>query len=255
MFLVTKPGAAGAQLAADLTAAGHSALHLPAFDILPCADPAAARAVLGQLAQFDLVVLVSPAAVRATAGLLAGPWPAGTRIAAVGAATADVARRELPLGNGALLIAPPVSEDEAMAGSEALWHELQTLMPAPRRVLVLRAEQGREWLAEQLRAAGAEVQSLAVYRRVARPWTDALSAASIAATLQGARPVLVVTSSESVKSVLHNAEQGGVADALRAGMAVTSHARISTALTAAGFSDVRTLARIDAAGLLALLPR
>lgn len=63
--IVTRPAAGGRALAAALLARGLDALWLPAFEIGPAPDEAAARAALARLADFDLAVFVSPAAVRA----------------------------------------------------------------------------------------------------------------------------------------------------------------------------------------------
>ena len=169
------------------------------------------------------------------------------------AGTAAAARRQLALGEATVIA--PADDEDAASGSEALWRELATLRPLPRRVLILRAEQGREWLAQQLRDAGAEVNSLAVYRRVARAWKDLPAGALVAAALHAARPVLVVTSSEAVQLVLHNAEQAGLGDQLRNGVVVTMHPRVAEVLRAAGCAEVHTLPHLDAAALLALAPR
>jgi uroporphyrinogen-III synthase len=75
-FIVTKPGAGGAALTRALVDAGGQAWHLPAFELGPAPDPAAARALLAQAAGFDLVIAVSPAAARGAAALMQAPWPA-----------------------------------------------------------------------------------------------------------------------------------------------------------------------------------
>jgi len=49
--------------------------------------------------------------------------------------------------------------------SEGLWEQLQFRPWAGRRVLVVRGEDGRDWLADALRARGAEVDFVASYRR------------------------------------------------------------------------------------------
>lgn len=247
-FFVTKPGEAGAALAAALRAAGAPALHLPAFEIEPPADVAAVRARLAGLDHFDLAIFVSPAAVRAARDLLSGTWPAPTRIAAVGAGTAQVVHEALALPAQAQVIAPAAQGADEAPGSEALWPLLNMLRPAPRRVLILRAEQGREWLGERLREAGAEVSVLAVYRRSARPWTAYATATELAAALARA-PTIVVTSSEAAH-VLRQQIHAIAPAALQAVRLVTMHPRIAAALTAVGFAQVRVLPTLDAPALL-----
>lgn len=97
----------------------------------------------------DLVVVSSPHAARR---LLALCGRIDVPLAAVGAATA----RELP--GGALV-------PEAGAGAAALLAALGERV-AGKRVLVPRAEGGNPALVEGLRAAGAQVETLTLYRTV-----------------------------------------------------------------------------------------
>lgn len=255
LYLVTKPGEPCAAMARELSAvAGATALHLPAFEVAPCSDPQQVRARLARLPDYDLAIFVSPSAALAVAPLLDGGWPAATRIAAVGAASAAAVRRALRLPPTVRIIAPDHGDDENGPGSEALWRELAA-EPAVRRALILRAEQGREWLAERLREAGAQVDTLAVYRRLERSWRQLPEAARLPAALAATRTVLVVTSSEAVQVAVRSASELGVLERLRSAVAVTMHPRVATALRSAGFAEVHTLARLDAATLLTLEPR
>jgi uroporphyrinogen-III synthase len=238
--IVTRPAAGGRALAAALLARGLDALWLPAFEIGPAPDEAAARAALARLADFDLAVFVSPAAVRATAALLAGGWPVRTAIGAVGAATARAAAQEIPGAQAAPLIAPAAAADEQEpeAGSEALWDALMRAALRPQRVLLLRAEGGRAWLAERLSAAGARVTAVAVYSRRAR----AASGDDIAVLRRwqeaGRAPAMLVTSSEAVDVLLGQIDRAGALHWLRAGLALATHARVGQRLRAAGFARV-----------------
>lgn len=260
-FLVTRPAAAGHVLTQALRARGVDAHWLPAFEIGPPPDPALAQSTLAHLARFDLALFVSPAAVRATAALLGEcPWPAATAIGAVGAGTRDAARAALRFDAAALpqFIAPDEEASEASApesapesapaeaasGSEAYWkvqraHDAARGQ-APQRVLILRAEQGRDWLQARFEQAGAEVTRLAVYARVARPWT-ADDARWIAQRVAGVPPGLVVTSSEAVDGLCAAATAADASGAtlrwLQRGRALALHPRIVARLQAAGFTD------------------
>ena len=270
-WLVMRPGAAGSALADALCAAGHDARWLPAFDIGPAPDPLVARAALAQLADVDLAIFVSPAAVRAVHRLLDGrDWPVGTAIGAVGGATADAARALLARADGAplTLIAPEADLDRASAvapgvadgsaadepdaatGSEAFWNALQAHLAARggasaalRRVLLLRAEQGRDWLLDQLRGQGVPVDPVAVYGRRSRPW-DASDVAWVAARLGGPSPRLVVTSSEAVEALVQAAVLALPAALpwLQRGRALALHPRIVERLHASGFVDAACVA-------------
>lgn len=244
-LVVTRPGATGERLAADLRAAGCDALWLPAFEFGTAADPAQAQAVLARLADYDLAIFVSPAAVAATATLLAQPWPANTVIGAVGAATKREVLARIAGAEAATIDAPAAGDE---GGSEALWAILQDRAGTFRRALILRAEHGREWLAERLQAAGVQVRALAVYtRRVAAP--DARTRSTLRAWMQAGRACAVlVTSSEAVEALAAQLE-ADIAGWVRAGRALATHERIAQRLRAAGFADVRVVAA-DVASIL-----
>jgi uroporphyrinogen-III synthase len=238
--VVTRPGAAGRALADELTRAGQPALWLPAFEFGPAPDEAQARAVLATLGDFDLAIFVSPQAVRATAALLARPWPAATVIAAVGAGTRAAVLAALAGAASATLL-PARDEDIRGAGSESLWPLLQALQPPPRRVLLLRAQSGREWLAEKLQAAGSAVTALAVYSRLPFTLSADLRARLAAAAQSGLASV--ISSSDAVDALANVlGDQPALLQALRAGPALASHPRIAERLRAAGFDRVAVCA-------------
>jgi uroporphyrinogen-III synthase len=248
--VVTRPGAAGQALAAELTRRGQPAMWLPAFEFGPPPDEARARAVLASLADFDLAVLVSPQAARATGALLAGPWPVGTAIAAVGAGTRAAVLAALAGSEHAKLL-PARDEDLDGSGSEALWPLLQAMQPLPRRVLLLRAQSGREWLVEKLQAAGSEVTPLAVYSRLPCAPSAELRAGLAAAAAGGLASI--VSSSDAVDALAGALDgQPEVLRALRAGRALASHPRIAERLRAAGFARVAVCAP-DADAIIASL--
>lgn len=126
---------------------------------MPCIafedGPDAGRiATIVRSARVDLAVVASPHAARRLRALCGSlPMP----LAAVGAATA----RELP---GEVIV--PASG----VGADALVAELRDRVRG-KRVLVARAEGGNPALVDGLRAAGAEVEALTLYRTV--PVTEA----------------------------------------------------------------------------------
>ncbi|HET9733968.1 MAG TPA: uroporphyrinogen-III synthase [Burkholderiales bacterium] len=161
-ILVTRPRELAQELAALIREAGGEPLLYPALEIRDAADPAPARALLARLRDFDLAVFVSPSAVRKAMELAAGLtrpagqlWPAGLRVAAIGAGT----RRELERRGFRDVIAPAGQED-----SEALL-ALPTLAGV-RQVAIFRGEGGRELLGDTLAARGARVEYAECYRRV-----------------------------------------------------------------------------------------
>lgn len=247
VVLVTRPAPGGERLQQRLQQAGWDALWWPAFRIGPAPDAARVHATLARLADYELAVFVSPAAVRAVA-LWVPAWPAATRAGAVGEATAAELRAAIRLPAGALL-APP---DDA-AGSEAFWAVCQQFRLTPRRVLILRAQHGREWLAERFAAAGAQVDTLAVYARLEVEPDAAAQAALAAHIAQGRAAVTVVSSSEAVEALDRQVQPvAGAAGWLRAGVALATHARIAERLLAAGYTRVQSVDGSDDA-LLAQL--
>lgn len=235
--IVTRPEAGGRVLADELAGRGLEVLWLPVFEIGPAPDEPAAREALAQLADFDLAVFVSPAAAHAAATLLAGAWPARTAIGTVGAATARAVAQAIPGAQSAALIAPG-DADETDAGSEALWDALLRSGLRPRRVLLLRAEGGRQWLADRLTEAGARVTAVAVYSRRVRSAADDEIATLRRWKDAGRVPAMLVTSSEAVDVLVRQIDRAGAPGWPRAGLALATHARIADRLRAAGFARV-----------------
>jgi uroporphyrinogen-III synthase len=240
-IVVTRPGAAGRVLAARLRQSNEQVAWWPAFELLPAADENAVRSVLHRLADYDLALFVSMAAVEATRELLPGPWPVATAIAAVGAST-RAAAAELPGVVGEQIISPGGAD---APGSEGLWRAWLASGRKARRVLVLRAEHGRDWLIEQFTATGAQVETLPVYRREVR----ALDAADLACLRQWVVaqtvPLAVFTSSEAVAALDHALASDSARQWLRTGTALATHSRVAEQLQHAGFSGVITVAADD----------
>jgi uroporphyrinogen-III synthase len=139
---------------------------------------------------------------------------------------------------------------DAGSGSEAFWQAWQAHRAQQgeaghplRRVLLLRAAQGRDWLLDQLRGSGAQVDPVAVYSRRAQPW-NAQDVAWVAARIGGPPPILVITSSEAVDALIDAASCALPAALpwLRRGRALALHPRIVERLHAAGFADAACVA-------------
>src|SRR6185369_1575872 len=94
-------------------------------------------------------------------------WPAQTRAWSPGAGTCQAL---LAAGVAPQLVdAPPA--DAPQFDSETLWAQVASQVGRGDRVLIVRGGDaqgtgsGRDWLADQLLAAGAQVEFLVVYRR------------------------------------------------------------------------------------------
>lgn len=227
LALVTRPADQAGAWVERLRAAGLVAEALPLIDIAPPADPAPVQAAWRQLSDCALVFFVSANAVQHFFALrpFGTAWPAATRAAAPGPGTAAALRA---LGLDPLEPAP----DAPAFDSEALWQRLRQDDWSGRRVLVVRGEDGRDWLAEQLRAAGATVDYVAAYAR-RPPQPDAAGRARLAAALAApAAHLWLFSSSEAVRHLQALAALPPGARAL------ATHPRIAAAARAAGFAEV-----------------
>jgi len=228
--ILTRPDGRNEALARELRAAGWHALELPALEIRPLpVQPAA----LPLPQDHDLVVFVSGnaarlymAQLREVAGQTA--WPLATAAATVGPASAR-ALRELPgFGADTTVLCPP--PEAPTHDSEALWAVLRARGPLPRRVLLVRGTQGRDWLAEQLEAAGAQVFRHAVYQRQPAPWPAAAVRQLHDWAGQGAQPTWLLTSGEGLAAVQAQVRQLGLHDWWRACPCIVTHPALARRL-------------------------
>lgn len=230
--LVTRPREDADRWVAQLQAQGLAAEALPLIDIAPLLSQDRLAGLWQGLAHHAALMFVSGNAV---AHFFAGgprPWPPGLRCLAPGPGTAHALRaRGVP---GPLIDAP--SADAAQFDSEALWQVVGERPWQGRRVLIVRGEggadapsAGRDWLAARLRAAGAQVEAVAVYRRQA-PVFDAAQRARMAAA-QADGSVWLLSSSEALRHLPPGLQWGHA-------RALATHPRIAEAAVGAGFGQV-----------------
>ncbi|HUN94032.1 MAG TPA: uroporphyrinogen-III synthase [Burkholderiaceae bacterium] len=233
-LVVTRPGPEGQELVAALRHAGEDAVCWPAFDLQPRpAGDVALQDLAARLADFDLAVFVSPAAARAAASSLAR-LRAVPLLAAVGAGTRAAVAASLGVDPDRV-VAPP----EGGAGAEDLYAMLAPRLGAWRRVLVVRAQSGRDWLAQRLAEDGVHVEQVAVYWRRPHAADPLLARELVERAGRGGVAATIVTSSEAV-AVLEDHWQRlvGVTEWLHRGVGVAIHERIAQRLVAAGFARV-----------------
>jgi len=159
--LVTRPEGQSAAMCQRLAALGAEVWHQPAVEISEPDDWQPVDDALRRLGRFDWLVFSSPNGVRyflerllARGGDVRRLAP--TRLAAIGPGTAAELRR--------YHLAADLLPEEFCA--ESLAAALIAAIPqtdSP-RVLLIRASRGRDVLAEQLRAAGIEVEQVVAYR-------------------------------------------------------------------------------------------
>jgi uroporphyrinogen-III synthase len=132
--------------------------------------------------------------------------------------------------------------------SEALWARLRSRDWPGRRVLVVRGEGGRDWLAEQLDAAGARVEFVTAYRRVLPQPDAAWLALRDAALARPQQHLWAISSSQAAA----NLQQLSPGVDWSASAAVAPHARIVDVLQRLGFGQLR-LVPVSAAALAAVV--
>nr|WP_189683630.1 uroporphyrinogen-III synthase [Pseudomonas sp. SWRI144] len=155
--MLTRPAEESLALAGTLAGAGIFSSSLPLLDIEPLPVTPEQLAVLRDLGRYCAVIVVSKPAARLAVRQLDRAWPRLPWFS-VGAATAQVLAE-----HGLNVHYPPTGDDsEALLQLPAL---REAIARPDARVLILRGEGGRELLAERLRASGASVDYLELYRR------------------------------------------------------------------------------------------
>lgn len=160
-LLITRPTAESAVLAALLAEHGIYSSSLPLLEIEALTETAAERTQMLNLDQYCAVIVVSKPA--ATLGLqrLDQYWPqppAKQHWFTVGAGSGQI------LADYGLAVSWPTDGDDSEA-LLALPKFIATLDTPNPRVLVMRADVGRNFLSEQLKQRGVQVDFLPLYRR------------------------------------------------------------------------------------------
>jgi uroporphyrinogen-III synthase len=229
-LLVTRPQPQADQWAGALRERGIDAFALPLISIGPPPDAAAVHAAWHTLDGAALAVFVSPNAVERFFAQRPpeASWPAGLPAATPGPGSARVLRDA-----GVDRVVEPAG-DGGLFDSEAMWRELSPWPWLGARVLVVRGDGGREWLADQLRARGADVCFVQAYVRavplLAPHERDLLADAAVA-------PEQHAWHFSSSQAIDHLVQLAPTADWSRA-RAVATHPRIAARARAAGFAQV-----------------
>lgn len=231
-ILVTRPREQAPAWVQALQDGGFDAVALPLIEIGAAADVSAVHAAWERLAGMDFVMFVSANAVeRFFAARSAGPvWPQGLRAGATGPGTAS-ALAAVGL-SPAQVIAP--APDAATFDAEALWQRIAAWPWQGRQVLVVRGQEGRDWLADRWRQQGASVQFVEAYRRHVPLWSDEEAACCTRALAAPERHWWLFTSSEAIghlRTLRPHADW-------QASRALASHPRIAAAAERQGFGRV-----------------
>ena len=157
-------------------------------------------------------------------------WPEGLLAAAPGPGTAESLRAQ---GVQEMAIVVPAA-DARQHDSESLWQELRPHDWQGRSVLVVRGDGGRDWLVERLAEAGATVDAVAAYRRLAPQLSAAERRHVDTAWAAPAQHAWLFSSSEAVAR-LEALDGVSIAPGSRA---LATHPRIAARARQAGFAEV-----------------
>jgi uroporphyrinogen-III synthase len=249
--LVTRPRNEVRKWVDALSDAGYDAQALPLIGVLPAPDPAAIVAAWQRLHTFDAVMFVSGNAVDhffALKPALAREFTEddATKIrafvtgpgsfSALRRAQVDAQRIDMP------------DRDTGQFDSETLWQAVAPRVQSGYRVLIVRGtgsaankgvnEQesahgvGRDWFADQVRAAGGVVEFVVAYQRRAPELLASEREVACQAATDGS--VWLFSSSEAIGNLVAACPDQNWAHA----KAVVTHSRIAQAAREAGFSVV-----------------
>jgi uroporphyrinogen-III synthase len=210
-------------------------ISLPLLTILPGSGSILAQDIAASLHAADLAIFVSPNAIECTMRLLGCSWQ-------------EVSNSPVPIGvmGGGSLAALSAygigsestptwllyPQDNTEWDSEGLWKVLQKLQwdwPT-KRVVILKGEGGRDWLADTLKAAGAHLNLISVYSRIPLDlespiWGDIRK-------IDFAQSLWLLTSSEAVRHL------GRAQLPLNLSVALCSHPNIADAARQIGFREI-----------------
>jgi uroporphyrinogen-III synthase len=234
--IVTRPASQALPWVAALREQGVDAVALPLIGIEPAADPGALRTAWAHLDGAALAMFVSPNAVTHffEARPVGAAWPETTRAGSTGPGTTAALRAAgLPPD---IIVEPPA---EGPFDTESLWQQLAQQDWRGRRVVIVRGDGGRDWFAATLRGAGADVQFVTAYRRVA-PAVDATLVQ--AAMADAAAHRWHFSSSEAIDHLVNDSPGADWSAAI----AWATHPRIADSARRQGFGRVTLVGvRVD----------
>ena len=261
--IITRPGQEAHAWVGQIEHHGISALALPMIEIVAVPDRTLLIQSWKDLAKYDALMFVSSNAAShffaARPADIVSLWALGAKAPRAWVTGPGSRAALLAQGVQATRIDMPAPTAQSL-DSEALWLQVESQIQAGTRILIVRGDkasesadglaasgakgQGRDWLAVQLQARGAQVDYVVAYARRPPQWTAA-QRAIVAQSLLG-KDVWVWSSAEALGNLLAAFPGQTWAGA----KAVATHARIAQAARLAGFGKV-ALARPGLAALCA----
>jgi uroporphyrinogen-III synthase len=211
---------------------GVEAYPVPLIDIEPLSDISPIQEAWRTLSRYSLVMFVSANAVQHffVGKPVDSSWPLSAMAASTGPGTTAALQQS---GLRSAMIVEPLPGTGY--DSEALWQRLSHRTWKGQNVLVVRGEDGRDWLADQFRGAGADLTALAAYRRLAPVHGPETQTTMQDAVEDPAGFCWLFTSSEAIGHLVELMPQVNWSHS----RALVTHLRVAQAARAAGFGDVQ----------------
>lgn len=198
--VLTRPEGRNDELRSFLNRSDWQVIECPALEISPI--DLADHQFLPSPDSYDLVIFVSIPAVESFARQLAqrgitSAWPKQTLIGCVGRATAQAIQNNF--GNQASVLQP---FGESTQDSENLWNVLKPKVDALKRVLIVRGQDGRDWLATELRKNGCQVDFHEAYCRKVATWSSGSIAKFQSCAKAHLYPIWILTSAHGIEATI-----------------------------------------------------
>lgn len=249
-IIVTRPSGQARQLIGVLTKSIElsdvakrsfpEVLSLPLLTIVPKTDDALVDHIASKLHDADLAIFVSPNAIECVMRLIERDWQDFSKsiipIGVMGGSS------KLALNNhgiGLEIKPTPIvmPQGNEQWDSEGLWHALQGLGWSwqNKKVVIFKGDGGRDWLADTLINAGAQLEAISTYTRV--PLDIDNPAWQAIHELDFSKSLWLLTSSEAVR-YLGSVIQGQFTQSLSSASALCPHHNIADAAQEIGFGEV-----------------
>lgn len=247
--VLTQPLPRIERLGRRLAERGHEIAPLPVRRLRSLAGDPRVAAALDSIARRDWVIFVSPGAVEvALSERDATRWPAGTGIALIGPGSEN-ALGEFGVPPGRARILRP---ERAPYDADALMRLAPFDSPRGLRVLVLAGSAGRTDWVDALRARGAEVDRVAIYRSEVLAPDAAVLARLRRWSREAAAAVFVFTTADAVREVEDALARARLRGWARRQRALVPHPKIAALLATRGWGSVDTVEPGEPALLAAL---
>ena len=157
--LVTRPGASGLSLCAEINKQQGQAIHFPTIEFLPPSHPQQFQEQVFRVDEQDWLIFISPQAVVSASYKIHQFWPQfpwQVKVAALGAGTAKALQKaSLPVD-----VFPDTTWN-----SWGLLRLPQFQHVSGKKIMIVRGEGGRTELADKLKQRGAIVTHMIAYQR------------------------------------------------------------------------------------------